>query len=778
MLKSYLKSAFRSLWKNKSFSLITISGLALAMGGAILLLIWIQNAVSMDRFHANGKSLYKVYQNVSTEGWTNTVEVAPAAIGQVLQEKFPEIKRITRISAVTKQSTVQQKSMALQGEMVDPAFLQMFSFPLLAGDAAHVLSVSSSIVITEQLAHNLFNQPFPIYETILLDGKNYTITGILKDLPVNTRFRFDFLLPWEDNAAYTGLAPDDQDVELYIEGRETFSMPAINKKLHGLLSFYHPKIKNADIFLFPMEDVWLYGYFWNGKPSGGLINAVYTLGLVVVILLLIGSINFINLSTARSERRTREIGIRKVNGASRSDLIKQFLLESIVLSFIAAIIGLIIAQLVLPYFNLLVQQHLGIAYRSFQFWGTGILFVVLTGTFAGIYPAFYLSSFNVLRVIKNDTTVGRSNLAPRKILVVVQFVIAIVMINFSYALYKQTNFIKQRDTGFAMDELLFQPMSTDLATNFILVQQALLNSGIVQTVNRSGSLISRTGSPISSIRMQGQQVSGNFEHMTVDHDFITTNGLQLVNGRDINMDKFPNDNSSCLLNQSAVAALGIKNPIGQSIEIDSISCTVVGVLDDFVNGSPYQAANPLIVTGSNAGNFMNIRIKDANNNNYLPVIRRIIKKFNPTAITEVQFIADDYARKLRGPETSLGLVAGFAVCAIFISCLGILGLGAFMAESRKKEIGIRKVLGATVSSIVHLLSQSFLKLVLLAVLIASPIAWLLMQSTLQNFYYRVSLGWWMLAGTGLLALIIAAVTLGFVVINAARTVLVGMLKSE
>jgi putative ABC transport system permease protein len=778
MFKNFFNTAWRTLWKNKSFSFITISALALSMAGAILLLLWIQRATSMDRFHAKGKSLFKVYQNTSSEGNIDTKETIRSIWAQGLTDHCPGIVNSCRVSAGSRLLTISGKRLHAAGAMVDPVYLKLFSFPLLAGSANNALSGYASIVITEKLARNLFNSPAPINEVILVDGKNYKVTGILKNLPENTQLKFDFLLPWDELVFIGANMATPNEIELYVEGNDQFNISNVNRQLKELLSAYNSETTKIELFLYPFERVWLYGDFWNGKPAGGLISVVHILELIIFLLLVIGSINFINLSTARSERRAKEIGIRKITGASRTNLVFQFLTESIVLSFIAAVAGLLLAERLLPSFNLLVQQHLSINYWSPYFMIAAVLFVSLIGIAAGLYPAIYLSSLGVLSVMKTNKTVRYTKLGFRKILVVLQFVVAIVMINYSYAIFRQAEFVKQRETGFAIDALVFHQMNSDLSTNYTALRQHLLNEADVKFVNRSGSLISQGGQGINGVKLNGQALSGDFEMMTVDMDFVSTNELKLMSGRDLDMLKFSGDSNSCLVNVAAVTALGIKNPIGQMILADSVPCKIVGVVADYINGSPFQTAIPLIVKGYKGGRFLNIRLRHYPTKGSLRALNEIIQKYNPNDITELQFVATDYAKKLQGIKTSLGLVAGFAISAIFISFLGVFGLCAFMAEGRKKEIGIRKVLGATMASIVYLLSRRFMQLILLSIFIASPIAWFWMSSTLSNFYYRVDLGWWILAGTAVFAVVIALGTVSFVGIKAVSVASVKSLKQE
>ncbi|MEJ7678096.1 MAG: FtsX-like permease family protein [Segetibacter sp.] len=617
-------------------------------------------------------------------------------------------------------------------------------------------------------------------KTILVDNTdNYTISGVLKDLPNNTQFDFEFLLPWKNKEnSRADMSWTDDQVATFAELRPSVKKELINNKITNVITRYSSNMKHAQVFLYPFSKVWLYGDFNNGKPVGGGIDVVHVFYLIALILLFIGSVNFMNLSTARSERRAKEVGVRKIAGADRSSLITQFIGESIMLAFIAGSIALAIAWLVLPSFNQLTEKHIEIEYQSFSFWIAAICFVLFTGILAGSYPAFYLSSFGVLRILKGSTKNVHAMLAPRKILVVMQFIISIIIINYCYVIQKQTDHAQNRDVGFLKNDLVFHPMTNDLQKNFELVKQELFNTGKVIAVNKTNTLITSGGSETNKLEWKGMAMNFNFELMTSDADFIKTNGLKLLAGRDLDVAVFPADTASCLVNETALKMIGYKNPIGQILKEDGIDCKIIGVIKDFLIGSPFQDTRSLMVRGSTNAGFINIRLNPDNAASNLKDVRNILKKYNPNYITELQFANDDYARKLKGAEITLTLTRGFAFIAIFISCLGLFGLGTFMAENRTNEIGVRKVLGASVASIAYLLTRDFIKLVIIAILIASPIAWLLMNSYLRGFSYRTNIAWWALLATGLFSIFIALMTVSFQAIKAAIANPVKSLRTE
>lgn len=777
MIKNYFKIAWRNLWRNKLYSAITIAGLSLAMAGAILLLIWIQNAMSIDQFHVKSNSLYKVFKNTTVNGYIQTSGATPSALAPGLTA-FPEIKNTTRLLETSGKVAIGDKVIMVKGNIVDPAFLLMFSFPLEKGNSKVAFNSDHAILITASLADKLFPGANAVGQIVSLDTMSLVVTGVLKDLPNNTQFSFEYLLPWK-YAGTTGTESwSSGEVTTFVELDPATNEVVVNKKVGDIINRYTGDELHTQVFLYPFSKTWLYGNFNNGAPSGGGITIVRLLFGIVFLLLLIGCINFMNLNTARGEQRAKEVGVRKIAGAGKRNLIFQFLSESILLAFIAGIIALCIAQSLLPSFNNLTEKHLSITFESISFWLAATAFILFTGLLAGSYPAFYLSSFKALNVIKKTINIKYAMLTPRKVLVVIQFVVSNVMINYSYVLITQTNFMMQRDTGFAKDKLLFCPMTNELQKNYEAVKQALIKTGKVDAVNKQSGLITRAVAETNNLHFNGAKLDYPFQLVTANADFVKTNGLQLIAGRDIDLSTFPTDTSSCIINETAVKALGVDNAVGKRLIENNTACTVVGVVKDFVNDYPGQPVKPLMVKGSSSDAFINIRLNSNVATTDVASLNEVLKKYNLGYITELLFASDDYARRFKGAAVSITLATGFSCVAIFISCLGLFGLGIFIVSTRTKEIGIRKVLGASVGTITWLLNRDFAKLLLIAVLIASPIAWLLMKATVQNFSYRINIEWWMLALTGILSIVIGLVTVSFRSITAAVVKPVESLRVE
>ncbi len=504
------------------------------------------------------------------------------------------------------------------------------------------------------------------------------------------------------------------------------------------------------------------------------------LAILAGIILLIACINFMILSTARSEKRAKEVGVRKVMGAVKRSLVLQFISESILLSLIAGIIAFIIILLLLPVFSSLANAHLIIPYTSVVFWLFAVCFILLTGILAGSYPAFYLSSFKPVKVLKGVIKNGNALVTPRKILVVLQFVLSIFLINFTILFQKQISHSQNREIGYVKENLIFHPVTDDLKKNYTLLKNELINTNTATAVCQSNTPITRGRSGITGLKWEGMDLKANiaFDLVTTSGDFIKTNGLKLIEGRDIDVATYPTDTASCLINETALKVLGLKNPIGQVIKDEDLSFKITGVVKDFLIGPADQATNPMFIKGNKDGDFISIRLSNNSSKQKVKTAEAILKKYNPNFLTEYQFADEDYAFKFKQKKGVATLINSFAFIAIFISCMGLFGLSVYMAENRKKEIGIRKVLGATVSRITFLLAKDFVKLVIIAIIIASPLALLFMNFFLEHFSYRTNVSWWILFAAGLAAVLIALFTISFQSIKAAIANPVKSLRTE
>jgi len=623
------------------------------------------------------------------------------------------------------------------------------------------------------LAARLFGNSDPMGKIIATPtGYNFTVTGVLKDLPVNTQFNFEYLLPW--TWLHSDGAWNHEGLATYVELVPGANVEALNKEIADIsvrnAGAGHPGLVLQSTFLYPFTRVYLEGRFVNGRPAGGNIDNLKMLGGLAAIILLIACINFMNLSTARSEKRGKEVGIRKVIGAMRRSLVFQFIGESIVMALLAGLIALLLVDLAIPGFNTLTGVRLSIPWQSPLFWFVALAFVGLTGVLAGSYPAFYLSSFRPIRVLKGILQNGNALVTPRKILVVVQFVCSIFLINFTLIYQKQIHHELSREIGYAKDKLVYHPLTDDLRRNYTAVKNELINSGVTESVTQSNATVTNNGGWESGLKWAGMDPKANpgFALFIENGDFVRTNGLTLVAGRDVDLDKYAGDTLSCVINETSAKVLGFKDPLGQIILDVQERWKIVGVIKDFIIGSADEPSQPVLIKGGINRDFITMRISGSRP--FGENIQRagaILKKYNPAFITDLQFVDKDYAGKFKQVQNTALLINTFTFIAIFVSCMGLLGLATYTTENRTREIGIRKVLGSSVAGIVSLLTRDFARLLLIAILIASPLAWVFMQSFLSRYAYRTSPDGWVLAASGGAALILALLTIGFQVVRAA-----------
>jgi putative ABC transport system permease protein len=783
MLKNYLKIALRNLLKNKSFSFINILGLSVGMASAILILLWINHEVDYDQFHEKKDRIFEAWNKDTFSGELQCWNTTPKIFARTVERDFPEIEQATRVSwPRTYLFSIGEKKLTVQGSFVDSNFLNMFTFPLLKGDPNTVLKDMFSIVLTEKCAKNLFGNEDPMGKVIRLNDKdNFTVTGILKDLPNNTRFKFEYILPW----AYARKQGDDDDswgnnsTRNYVLLKPNATLASLAPKLKFIKRKYDKNEPTNEMFLYPISRWRLYSRFENGKEDGGLIDFVKMFAVIAAFILLIACINFMNLSTARSEKRAKEVGIRKVVGANKSSLIGQFLGESILISFLAGLVALLIVQISLPAFGKLTDKILFIDYSNIYSWLLFIGFIIFTGVIAGSYPAFYLSAFKPVKVLKGTFLKSNRVVTPRKVLVVLQFTFAIILITI---VKEQIQHARNRDTGYDKTDLIFHFLTGDLQKNFPLVKNELLTSGIATGVAKTSAPITQGWSDSWGFSWEGKAPDDktDFDRFCAEDDLGKTVGLQFIKGRDFNLKEYMTDSTGMILNASAAKAMGFKDPIGKIVKDGDREYHVVGVIKDFILQSPFQPMKPMVIEGAK-GWFNTMHIKFNNKNPMADNLKKaeaIFKKYNPQYPFEYKFVDEDYAAKFKSEQRTGTLAALFSGLTIFISCLGLFGLAAYMAESRIKEIGVRKVLGASVTGIATLLSKDFVGLVIIAFVAASPVAWWFMHNWLQNYPYRVTIEWWIFVFAALLSILIALITVSYHAVKAATANPVKSLRTE
>lgn len=785
MLSNYLKSAWRNLLRSKGFSLINISGLAIGMAGAIFILLWITHEISFDRFHRHSDRLYEMYGLTTVDQRLSVITLTEQALAPALKKDFPEVEGAARIANIGNflLTAGNSRFTGIKGNFADPAFLELFDFPVLKGKA--LFKDLHSIIITEKLAKQLFGNEEALNKLVRVNNEAFfTVTGILKDLPANTRFDFQYLLPWKYLEKLEGTTDGwmTNNISTFVLLKPHSNVQAFNAKVKDIARVYTGRPDIWTHFAFPLKQWHLYTSFENGQPTGGRIETVKLFGIIAALILLVACINFVNLSTAHSEKRAREVGIRKVAGARRSWLIIQFMTEAILSTMIAGGIALLIVQVTLPYFNTLVNADLTIPYDTPVFWISAAGFISLTALLSGAYPAFYLSAFPPAGILKGTFQQQGSAFSPRKTLVTIQFTFATVLIISTIIIKNQINYTQHRITGYAGNNLIYVNFNGDIEKNYALIKKELLNEGIATAITKTMAPVTERGSNTWALSWQGKPA--DFDEtialFSSDANLVKTAGLQLIAGRDINIEQYPGDSLSVLLNETAVKTMGFKDPVGQLITEPSQgrSWRVAGVVKDYVIGSPYNKIPPVVIQGP-ASWFGTMHIKFNNSASTAENLKKtaaIFQKYNPAYPFDYRFIDEQYAAKFGAEQRTKALAGLFAFLAILISCLGLLGLSAHMAESRMKEIGVRKILGASVTDIVKLLTFHYLKLVIIAVVLAIPIAGWVMSIWLKNFAYHTNISWTVFAISGMLSLVIAILTLSFEVVKAANRLPVKSLK--
>ncbi len=786
MLKNYFKTAFRNLWKNKGYSFLNIGGLAIGIACAGLIFLWVEDELTFNHYFSNRANLYKVKDKQTYDGTTFTFDATPGPFAAGIKAEIPGIKNTARTTwGNSVLFSLNDKTIYEQGLYVDSSFLKMFQLEFVKGNAASAFTQLHSIVVSEKMANSFFGTTNVIGKTLKIDNKqDYVISGVIKDLPENVSFKLDWLSPFkiyeDQNKWLQGWGSNS--VVTYVETEPNADVASINKKLYG---YIQTKMKegSARMSIYPMTRWRMYDNFDDtGKEKPGRIKYVNLFSLIAWIILIIACINFMNLSTARSEQRAKEVGVKKVMGAGKTKLIGQFIGESIFTSLLAALLALGIIYLALPAFNSLVEKQLFVNVSNPVHFIALLAIALICGMIAGSYPAFYLSSFKPVYVlkgikIKNNGSAGLI----RKGLVVLQFSISVILIISTIIIYQQISHVKDRDLGYNKNNLMYMYMQGNMKQHFNAIKNDLQSTGFVQNAAMSNNAVLQLGSNTGDFTWDGKDPSKQVLITVegVSPGYISTMGIQLKEGRDF----YPEnkiDSTNILINESLARIIKKKNIIGTVISDGGANYTVVGVIKDFVYNNMYAPASPLIFFSDTSNcNVLTLRLKTGSQiSAAFAKIETVIKNDNPGYPFDYSFV-DQQFDKLFKTETLIGKLAGvFSILAIFISCLGLFGLAAYTAEKRTKEIGIRKVLGASVKGLAALLSKEFLQLVAISCLIAFPVAWWMMKDWLDGYTYRINISWSVFAIAGVLALLIALFTVSFQAIKAAIANPVKSLRSE
>lgn len=782
MLQHYLKITSRSFVKNKLAALINICGLAIGLTAGILIILLIKAELAYDRFHENIDDIYVLMVNSRHEGRVTTGGSTPASLTAAMRNSIPEVKYAAHCSGNSQQLLAYgAKSIYEDCIYMEPDLLNILRFPAVQGNPVSALKDAGSIVLSVTTARKLFGDEDPIGKIIRHNNQHdLKVSAVIQDVPRNSSIDFHAALPfriWEQENAGTFRNWDAYVVGTYTELKPGANLSAVNKKINALFPT-PPTDINTGVFVYPFKDTHLHNSFKDGKPNGGRIEVILLLSVIGIAILLIACINFMNLSTARSAMRSREVGVRKTLGAAKKQLIFQFLGEALMMTTLALVIAVILAILVLPSVNRFTEKDIAIGFADWQLWLSVTGMTLLTGLIAGSYPAFFMSAFQPVRVLKGVIMNKKSSGLLRKGLVTFQFIISIFLIITTIVIYRQQVYIQQRPIGYEQTNLIDIPARGEMSTKFRVLKNDLLQVPGVVAVSAGSDDLVHFGGSNDGLRWPGKTDDQNFPvHVSsVEYDWAKTAGLQLVEGRDFDA-SFGTDSTACIINQAAVRKMRLKEPVAGT-KIDGR--TVVGVVADFSFNDAFDAPGPLVVY-LNPGpmNHFFVRLSnDAGWQKRLAQIEQTVKKHNPDYPFEFHFTKDIYQRQFKGIRSTGQMVSLTGILAIFISCMGLFGLSAFLAERRNKEIGIRKVFGANVTKIWLMLSQDFLKPVLIAFIIATPLAGWAMHMLLTSFDYHVGLSWWIFALAGVLVLLVALFTISYQGIKAALTNPVDSLRAE
>jgi len=790
MFRNYFKTAVRNLWKNKVFSFINIMGLALGLACSLIIMLWVNDEYNVDAFHKNGSQLYSVYEKQYRDDGVTSFFGSPGIMADEMKRVLPEVQYATNYDW-NELSTFEANNKIIKesGNHAGPDFFKMFSYPLLQGNAITALNDPSSIAISKKMAEEFFGSPEEaIGKTIRYQNNtDFKISAVFDDVPKNSTVQFDFILTWEHFLQGNSWAKDwgNNGPLCFVMLRKGTDAAAFEKKITQFLDAYNKEQTKRSYIRLGIEryeDVYLHSNFdKNGNISGGRIQYVKLFSIVAIFILLIGCINFMNLTTARSVKRAKEIGVRKVVGAVRFALIRQFIGEALVIVSIAIIFSLLIAMLVLPTFNHVTDKQIQLPLHDSKFWLSIAALLFVTGFIAGSYPALYLSSFKPVRVLKGSMKFSSSALWFRKGLVVFQFVLSIILIIGTIVVSKQVNYIQTMNLGYDRENLLYIPLEGDLLTRYELFKNESLKTPGVKDVTRITDNPTQIDNGTGGVQWIGKDpnLDINFSQTAVGYDFIKTMHLELAQGRDFSKD-FATDSVGYIVNESALKIIGYKNPIGKPLTFWRKPGTIIGVLKDFHFNSLHEPIRPIVLRlGENIeyGQAL-IRMQAGKTKETLASLEKICKALNPKFPFTYKFSDEEYAKLYKSEQVVTRLANYFAFLAIFISCLGLLGLVMFTAEQRTKEFGIRKVLGASPVTLFNLLSKEFLLLVLIALIIASPLAWLAMNNWLQDYAYKIDMSWWMFVAAGITAIVIALITISFQAMKAAMANPVKSLRTE
>ena len=789
MFKLNFKIALRSLMRYKSVSLINVAGLGIGISSCLLLLLYVSYESSYDKHFKESGTLYQAMINLYDVdgGVLRTIDQTQNVLAASLKSEFPDVEESARLTdSYPRLLQAGENSVKLSSRYADPNILKLFDFTFLSGSPHKALDDPGSVVLTESVAIQLFGRAQALNKTVRFENQvDLKVSGVIKDLPANTTYNFQMLTPWKlfENLNEWPKAPAWGNHNYYtlVKLKGSSDVLAMNEKLKGLVK-RNLKSAKEDVFLYPLNDLHLHGSFVNGQPSGGRIQQIHLFIGLSIGILLIACINFINLSTANAQRRAKEIGVKKTIGATRFSLVLQFGLESFILTFFSILVSVVLVEFSLPWFNSVLGIQIVINYYSPFTWLLLLGVLVFTGLIAGSYPAIYLSGLSTIKSLKNAFNFKKGfSLSFRQLLVVGQFVFAFILITATVTIYKQIQYLKNKPLGYDSSGLVEIPHEGLLYLKYDLLKSRLLASGAVISVTQSSSGITDRKSTIRGLAWDGMSDNDkniDFDQIYTMDDFTETMNIEMIDGRDFSR-KLASDSAALLLSEKAVGMMRLKQPVGSRILYQGEQRTVVGVFKDIVWGNPGAGVAPMLIAYEDFSDVITMRLNPAKSiGESTAQVTKILKELNPNFPVQLKFIDSLNEMKFKD-EATLGTLSNLFGClSIFISCMGLFALSSFSAEQRRKEISIRKVLGATISHLMLLLSSSFLKLVFIGIAIAIPLAFLIMQKWLNNFEVRTPLSIWLFLLSAFITVFIALLTVSWQTYRAAVSNPVNALKYE
>lgn len=796
MIKSYFKIALRNLLKNKGYTFINVAGLASGMAVAMLIGLWIWDELTYNQYHKNYDRIAQVWQHNVYNGVKGSQTANPYLMAEEIRNNFgSDFKYVLQSTwNFGRVLTVGEKKFSKSGMYWEPQVIDMLSIKLLRGTPDQVLKDPYSIILSESVAKALFDDTDPIGQTVRINNKNdVKVTGIYEDIPYSSRFRdMSFIAPWalyliESEWIKTMNDPWGSNfTQTWAQIADNANMDQVSAKI---INVKYNKVSEDDrrykpeVFLHPMSKWHLYSEFKEGKNVGGRISFVWLFGIIGIFVLLLACINFMNLSTARSEKRAKEVGIRKSVGSMRAQLINQFFTESVVVALISFAVSLGLVYLALPMFNEVADKRLTLLWANSTFWLIGIAFSLVTGIIAGSYPALYLSSFQPVKVLKGTFRVGRLASMPRKVLVVLQFTVSVTLIIGTIVVFRQIEYAKNRPIGYDRNGLINIYLQTpDISNHFETVRNELISQRAIVDIAEAGSPTTQVWNTNGGFTWAGKDpaLAVDFPNNAVSHEFGKTVGWIFKQGRDFSRE-FASDSNAFVINESAAKFFGFENPVGETLTWNERNYTIIGVIQDMIIESPYEPVRAALwhIDRYDNSNLVILKLNpEMSSHEAIEKIKTVFTKYNPASPFGYEFVDVEYARKFSDEERIGKLASSFAVLAIFISCLGIFGLASFVAEQRTKEIGVRKVLGASVVNLWGMLSKDFIVLVSISLLLSMPMAWYFMNNWLEKYEYRSDISWWIFAVAALGSLIITLLTVSYQAIKAALMNPVKSLRSE